>query len=207
MVDDSSHTTLIQDCLTRLRAGDRSARDALIDYSCDRLHRLAHRMLRGYPRVQRWEETSDVRQNATVRLLRALAEVEPASVDDFMRLAAACIRRELIDLARHYYGPEGMGTHHQSDRLAAGGSASGDPRQAVERAAAPASSREMFEIHELVSQLPAAESEVFQLRYYLDCTHREVAELLGLPEITVRRRWQSARVLLHDALKKLESRL
>ena len=122
-----------------------------------------------------------------------------------MRLAAACIRRELIDLARHYYGPEGFGAHHQSDRMAAGVSRSGDLRQAVERAAVPASSQELFEIHELVPQLPAAESEVFQLRYYLDCTHREVAELLGIPEITVRRRWHSARLLLHDALQKLRS--
>ena len=71
MSDNSAHTTIIQECLTRLRAGDRSARDAVIAYSCDRLHRLAHRMLKGYPRVRRWEETSDVRQNAAVRLLRA----------------------------------------------------------------------------------------------------------------------------------------
>ena len=170
MSNHSAHTTTLQECLTRLRAGDRSARDALIGYSCDRLHRLTHRMLREYPRVRRWEETSDVRQNATLRLLRALAEVQPASVEDFMRLAAACIRRELIDLARHYYGPEGLGVHHQSDRFPADGSGTSDPQQAVERAAAPARSLEMFEIHELVSQLPAEECEVFQLRHYLDAT-------------------------------------
>ncbi len=71
-------------------------------------------MLRGYPGVRRWEQTDDILQNAALRLCRALEEVQPASVRSFINLAAVAIRRELIDLARHYHGPEGMGRHHIS---------------------------------------------------------------------------------------------
>ena len=44
----------------------------------------------------------------------ALNDVKPALLRDFYRLAAVQVRRELIDLARHYYGPQGHGAHHAS---------------------------------------------------------------------------------------------
>ena len=37
--------------------------------------------------------------------------MKPLSVRDFFRLAAALIRRELIDLARRYSGPMGLGAN------------------------------------------------------------------------------------------------
>lgn len=46
---------------------------------------------------------------AAIRLDRALAEKVPKDASHFFRLAALQIRRERIDLARHYGGPEGMG--------------------------------------------------------------------------------------------------
>ena len=81
---------------------------------CERLQTLAHVMLRDYPRVKRWEETADVLQNALIRLHRALQTVIPPSPRDFFRLATLQIRRELVDLARHYYGPEGIGANQKS---------------------------------------------------------------------------------------------
>src|SRR3954452_7824325 len=110
----SDQSTQLQHCLDRLREGDLSARDDLIRYSCARLERLTHTMLRDYARLRRWEETGDVLQNAMIRLNRALGEVAPANVRDFFRLAALEIRRELIDLARHYYRPGGPGDRHAS---------------------------------------------------------------------------------------------
>ena len=96
------HTTVIQGCIDRLRVGDESARAALLDCAADRLARLARKMLKGYPGVARWEQTDDVAQNALIRLDRALRAVTPPTARDFFRLAAAQVRRELIDLARHY---------------------------------------------------------------------------------------------------------
>jgi hypothetical protein len=71
-------------------------------------------MLHRYPNVARWTDTDDVLQNALIRLLRALETVQPDSTRAFFGLAAEQIRRELLDLARHYYGPEGEGAHHDS---------------------------------------------------------------------------------------------
>ncbi len=112
-------TAVIQGCLDRLRAGDDSAHNALLASTRDRLARLARHMLRGFSGVSRWEQSDDVLQNALVRLDRSLRSVSPPTAQDFFRLAAAQIRRELIDLARHYFGPAGLGAHH--DTWVAGG--------------------------------------------------------------------------------------
>ena len=112
MTDLSSRTVLMQQWIDRLRAGDASARNELLNCACERLESMARQMLKGFPSVRRWEQTDDVFQNAILRLWRALEEVTPRDVCHFFRLAAVEIRRELIDLARHYYGPQGAGAHH-----------------------------------------------------------------------------------------------
>jgi RNA polymerase sigma-70 factor (ECF subfamily) len=95
----------LNEWLGRLRGGDPGAKDRLTACAFQRLDCLARRMLRDFPRVARWEQASDVRQSALVRLNRALEQSPPATARDFLRLAACQIRRELIDLARHYQGP------------------------------------------------------------------------------------------------------
>jgi DNA-directed RNA polymerase specialized sigma24 family protein len=91
--------------------GDESARAALLDCAAGRLARLARKMLKGYPGVARWEQTDDVTQKALIRLDRAMREVARPTARDFFRLAVAQARRELIDLARHYQSPHGLGAH------------------------------------------------------------------------------------------------
>jgi RNA polymerase sigma-70 factor (ECF subfamily) len=104
-VGRDDRTTEIQGWLERLRAGDDSARGALLATARDRLARLARKMLKGFAGVGRWEQPDDVVQNALIRLDRSLRAVSPPTAQDFFRLAAAQVRRELIDLARHYQGP------------------------------------------------------------------------------------------------------
>src|SRR5580692_11156311 len=98
----------------RLKAGDEQAREQLITCACERLTSLTRKMLKGFGRVKRWEQTDDVVQNALLRLYRSLAEVQPAGAVEFYRLAAVNIRRELLDLAKHYYGPRGLGANYAS---------------------------------------------------------------------------------------------
>src|SRR5262245_62623942 len=116
MANPASQTVQIQAWLDRLRGGDESARCELLGCACERLRNLARKMLRGYPNVRRWEQTDDVLQTAVIRLHRALQQVPVQTSLDFFRLAALNIRRELLDLARHYYGPQGQGAHHASWR-------------------------------------------------------------------------------------------
>ncbi|MEO2017872.1 MAG: ECF-type sigma factor, partial [Fuerstiella sp.] len=97
------NTTQLQLVFSRMAAGDVSARKFLIDHTYDRLRLLAAKMLSGFPGVRRWEETDDVLQRALIRLCDSLDHVEVDDIDGFFRFAATQMRRELIDLARHYY--------------------------------------------------------------------------------------------------------
>ncbi len=195
MDDARGDSAQLQCRLDRLRIGDDSAREELIGRSCERLRRLTRRMLRGYPGVRRWEQTDDVLQNALLRLHRSLAECRPATPRDFFALAAATVRRELIDLARRHSGPEGHGANHGSDGA--------DGRPPLDRAGdtdGPAGLLEWGEFHEQVEGLPEPEREVFDLLWYGALTQAEAAAVLGVAERTVKRRWRSARVALYQAL-------
>src|SRR6184192_2903618 len=95
-------TSELQRWIDRLKAGDAAARDKLVECAQERLRKLACKMLRGFPGVQRWEETEDVTQQASLKLWHALREIAPGSVREFVGLAATQMRRVLIDLARHH---------------------------------------------------------------------------------------------------------
>jgi len=193
----------IQACLDRIRGGDEAARGELLGYACERLRNLARKMLRGYPNVHRWEQTDDVLQNAAIRLHRTLQQIPVQTSLDFFRLAALNIRRELLDLARHYYGPQGQGAHHatwgsgdsSTTRSDSGLAAPPDPSHDPARLAA------WGEFHEQIGALPDEEREVFDLIWYQGLSQAEAAELLNVSERTIKRRWQAARLRMHEALK------
>lgn len=196
MPNDS--TTQLQQWLNLIQLGDDASRNALIQHSCERLKRLTRKMLRGYPRLRRWEQTDDVFQNALVRLYRSLAEVKPESVPQFFSLAATQIRRSLIDLSRHHFGPEGEAAHHNTDHADEG-------RQGIVAGAAdpslePTTLEQWGAFHEQVERLPDKEREVFNLLWYEGFTQQEVASVLSVDVRTVKRRWQSARILIYEAL-------
>src|SRR5262249_25646303 len=151
-------------CIDRLRGGDESARAALLGCAADRLARLARKMLKGYPGVARWEQTDDVAQNALIRLDRALRAVAPSTARDVFRLAAAQVRRELIDLARHYQGPRGLGAHHVT-RAGRGDSADGVMMAAgaPETTYDPGRLAAWAEFHGAVAALGEADRELFDL--------------------------------------------
>jgi len=201
MPDLSLHTTLLHGWLDRMRAGDPTAREELLRATCNRLERLARKMLRGFPTVARWEETDDVLQSALIRLLRALEKVRPASVRDFFGLAATQMRRELLDLARHYQGPQGPGANHAS---LPGGPADGSSLPAAvdppDRAEQDDNLEQWRAFHEQVEGLPAEEREVVSLVFYHGWTQAEIARLFEVTERTIRRYWQSACLKLSAAL-------
>src|SRR5215831_21278709 len=116
-----AHTDEADDLLERHRAGDASAGDGLIRLAQLRFTALARAMLRRHPHLRRWEQTDDLLNAALARLHRSLADVRPEGVRHFDNLVAAQIRRELIDLARSYYGPEGLGARHHTDGTDPGG--------------------------------------------------------------------------------------
>jgi RNA polymerase sigma-70 factor (ECF subfamily) len=197
MADSPVQTVEMLKWLDRMRSGEPSARDELIRRFHGRLELLARKMLGRNPRVARWVEAEDLLQNALLRLLRALESLRPDSTRQFLGLAAEQMRRELLDLARHYYGPEGYGANHESVRLGPGGSQPGFDSPAE---ADGADLGRWTEFHEAVEHLPDREREVVGLIFYHGWTQAQVAEALAVDVRTVRRWWERSLVRLHGAL-------
>ena len=198
MSDDFPQTAQMVLWLERMQGGDLGARDEILRHVRGRLERLTRKMLQDYPRVKRYVQTDDVLQDATVRLLNALRDVRPTSMRDFFGLASLQIRRELLDLAKHYYGPEGEGAHHVSlppDRSDAVMPEKTDPADPPSGVAA------WCEFHEKIKLLPQDENDVFALLYYQGLTQVEAAVILNVTVRTVQRRWQSALLSLHDLVQ------
>jgi len=184
-----------------MQAGEEGARDALINYSVERLRRLTRKLLAGFPAVRRWEQTDDVLQQAVLRLYRSLEHVQPENLRAYLGLAALQIRRELTDLARHYYGPQGWGANHATDSVP--GTPEAGPEGMASHAAAmdgPVTLLTWCEFHRQAAALPEDEREIFDLLFYQGLSQAEAATLLAVSEKTVKRRWRSARLALHAAL-------
>jgi RNA polymerase sigma-70 factor (ECF subfamily) len=197
MSDSSFHTTQMDGLLQRIRADDKAAWDELLRHVGGRLERLARKMLRSFPGVHRWAQTDDVLQSSLMRLLRSLKEAHPTSTREFFALAAEQIRRELLDLVRHFFGPEGLGAHHSS----VSPDDSKPPPEPADRTESAEDLEKWSAFHEEVAKLPAEEREVVGLIYYHGWTQAQVAKLFHVSARTVRRRWESALVKLYRALK------
>jgi RNA polymerase sigma-70 factor (ECF subfamily) len=200
MTDSTRQTARIEKCIAQLQQGDEFARGELLNLACDRLTRLTRSILRDFPGVARWEQTDDVFQNASLRLYQALNDVELTDPRHFFRLAALQIRRELIDLARHYQGPQGMGAKHQTQFVDSGNDAAPVSHEPSEATHDPSRVAEWQEFHSRVEQLPDQEREVFDLLWYHELPQEQVASMLDVSVRTVRRRWRSARLMLHNVL-------
>jgi RNA polymerase sigma-70 factor (ECF subfamily) len=195
MNDSASQQSLVQQLLPGAIAGDQAALDALLRYNCDRLTSLTRRMLGDFRRVRRWTETADVLQNAMMRLVSALRETKPQTAREFLALAALQIRRELLDLARKFYGPQGIGTNLDS----AGATPSDAPAPAdrADLSHEPCSLAQWSELHQQIDLLPDEEREVVGLLFYEGLSQSEAAEVLSISVRSLQRRWHAALCKLH----------
>ena len=188
-LSESAH---LQDLLDLLQAGHDSARTSLLEDSLDRFRHLARRMFHRSSDLRRFDDTDDVLQKAMIRLHRALVHVKPPDVRAFIGLAARQIRFVLRDLARE-----------ASKRAVSYRGESDIPEQEklVDPAGEPHNLLEWSEFHHAIESLPAEEREIFDLHFYQGLPQPEAAALLQTSLRTVKRRWQSARLMLRDALR------
>jgi RNA polymerase sigma-70 factor (ECF subfamily) len=197
-----SSTTQLQLWIDRMNGGDAAARKELIGHACERLRRLTHKMQGDFPGVRRQEDTDDILNNAVLRLLRALDVVAVASVAEFFRLAALQIRRELLDLARHYARrqrakvPEPAGGGDDSSATTPS-----PDKEGSDSTFDPQDLTRWTEFHQQVEALPANEREVFSLRWYHGLTDEEAASVLNVSKSTVKRWWVAARQRLGAELR------
>ena len=185
----------IQELIDRVHRGDQEARGELIDCAYERLRRLSAVILRkSFPRLKgspSLVETTEVANESAYRLYEALAEIQPATVRDFFRLAAQRIRWLLLDWRKRRTGWTWKGM----TRTAACGSqddswASGPPSV-------------LAELYRQIELLPENERDVVDLLYFHGLTQAEAASQLGVTERTVRRYWTAARLRLFEALKEI----
>ena len=190
----------LEACIERLAAGDKTARDDMIAFACDRMQSMAGRMLRRFPNVRRWDETGDIVQNAALRLYRSLGNITPRDARGFLGLAAVHIRRELLDLARKHAGPESYAANHDTNYWRR----DGQERARIDEAADQAESLDQLarwaRLHEAADRLPEAEKELFHLVWYLGTKQEEAARMLECSVRTVKRRWESVKQQLAEFL-------
>jgi RNA polymerase sigma-70 factor (ECF subfamily) len=198
----SDSTTYLQGLLDRVNGGDAAARDELIATAYERLHKLTRKIFQDFRRVHRFEDSADVLQNSLVRLQRRLKSVSVASVKDFFYLAAREIRLELMDLARHYFGPSGQGTNQvvavQSNEDSSAEALQPEP---LDRSSEPAKILYWTEFHNKVEALPALERATVDLLWYHGMTQEEAAGVLNISLASLKRHWMAARLRLQDYLR------
>lgn len=186
-----SDTTLVEEWLGRLRDGDDSARDVLIEHSCERLRVLiSHTLNRKEPFLRSIESTDDVLQEVLLRLHQALKDVAPASPREYAGLAAMEMRREMIDLARKHRGPHSYAANTrqaENSELQREAEPIGDDIWTIE---------DWTSFHEAAEQLGTDHRAVVDLLWYQNCTQQQAAEALGVSRQTLIRRWRAACVEL-----------
>jgi RNA polymerase sigma factor (sigma-70 family) len=167
----------------------------LIQESSSSLIRLTRRMFHRFPGIRRWEQTDDIFQNSMIRLHRALQCCKVESPRHFLNLAAVQIRRELIDLVRKYKAQSNFAANHQSDSVDFQNTCDINKQTDV-----LVDLEKWSEFHLLAESLPEEEKEVVDLLWYQELTQEDAAKLLDISVRTVKRRWQSARIKLYEAL-------
>jgi RNA polymerase sigma factor (TIGR02999 family) len=177
--------------LTRLicgaQRGDTGASDALYDAVYPDLRRLARSRLRaGYrPTLL---DTGSLVNESYLRFASSHVAIEGRS--HFMCWAARVMRSIIVDYTR------------RRQAGCRGGGVARVPLE-VEPADPVAGEDEILAVHEALERLAAVDSRlarIVEMRYFGGLTDLEVADALGIAERTVRRDWQKARLLLHEAL-------
>lgn len=88
-MSDQGNSTVIEDLIERLQAGDPEARRLLLEHAHERLSRLANRILYGsFPAMGARHDVHSVVNETWLRLLQSLESSQPPTVEDFFRLAA-----------------------------------------------------------------------------------------------------------------------
>lgn len=166
----------------------RVAREELLSSAIEHMRAVAHRMVRGFPQVRRWDETDDIVQGAAMRLTRALDSVVPLDARHLLGLLAMQVRRELLDLARRYGGVESFAYHHETNAADIDG-------QQVLHCDVAADSIDTDSVnswtrfHEAAESLNNDDRELFNLVWYLGLNQEQAANALGCSVRTIARRW------------------
>lgn len=177
--------------LRAAREGDADAIDRIVPLVYEDLRRLARRQLGRRFGPQSVRPTELVHE-AYVKLSvgGAVAAVDRAH---FLAIAARAMHQVLIDEARHRLAAK-RGGHWKRATLSGG------------HWVADVDLDELLTLNDALDQLDPRQRQVVECRFFGGMDEREIAEVLGVTERTVRRDWVKARAWLYRALAERGSR-
>src|SRR5262249_54550376 len=167
-----------------------------LERACERLRRLAGRMLHGsFPELARRHELDSIVHETWGRLLQGLGKTEPPTVGRFFRLAALQFRPVLLDMA------QSERRRAQREVLGLSGADSAGPTpSAGSTSCDPARLALWTEFHEKVGTLSELERVVFEMHYYLELPQAQIAQVLELHPRKVSYLWIAATEKLGEGL-------
>src|SRR5437667_9595347 len=178
----------VTDLLVQWGQGDDAALTELTPLVYEELHRIAHRHMGG----QRPDHTLQTTALVNEAYLRLADQTNPnwQSRAHFFAVAARAMRQVLVNYAK-------------SSRAQKRGG--GALRVELDEAAlvSPEESKEIVDLHEALERLAALDSrkaQVVELKYFGGLNYDEMAEVLKISPVTVRRDWRFAKAWLYTEL-------
>jgi RNA polymerase sigma factor (TIGR02999 family) len=178
----------LTDLLTRWSQGDDRALSQLTPLVYDELRRIAHRHMGG----QRPDHTLQTTALVNEAYLRLADQTNPRWQNraHFFAVAARAMRQIVVDYARSQQSQKRRG---------------GLLRIELDEAAivSPEQSKEIVDLHEALERLATLDSrkaQVVELKYFGGLNYDEMAEVLKISRVTVRRDWEFARLWLYTEL-------
>lgn len=157
----------------------------LITSHYDELRRIARRIVTSDGQRHAFQPTELVNE-AALRLIRSgLANVQER--EHLLALAARTMRRVLIDESRK----ANAGKRHMPTMMTRWSVAAGRPADMIDL-------EQLDRAIAALERFSADHARIVELRFGLGLTVEETARTTGIPERTVKRRWQAARVWLQD---------
>src|SRR5213082_335004 len=170
------------DVLTQWSHGDGAALAELTPLVYEELRRLAHRHMRG----ERPDHTLQTTALVNEAYLRLADQTNPnwQSRAHFFAVAARAMRQILVSYARS----------NRAQKRGGGGA-----RIELDEAAimSPEQSNEIVDVHEALERLATLDerkAQVVELKFFGGLNYEEMAEVLKISRVTVRRDWEFARV-------------
>lgn len=192
--------SLVRQALDRLARGDASAKNELFALVRRQFERMARKLLRwntSYDGLRRWEQTDDVVQQLSTRMLRALDTQSLTTPRDFFKLAATNLHWELKALREHHQAAKRSGrlleTNTEHDPKG------GPPmvgRKLAEAAARPDWDETMARYLDAIEGVSADDREMLDLVILNGLTQEEAAATIEMPLSTFKRHYGDARLRL-----------
>jgi RNA polymerase sigma factor (TIGR02999 family) len=167
--------------------GEEQALLELVPFVYRELHGLAAGYLRREPRGHTLQPTALVHE-AYLRLVDQ-TQLEPRNRSHFFAIAANLMRQILVDHARR--------------RRAAKRSVGKQVAIQADYASIPPLRVDVIALNEALDTLAEfdpRQSRIVELRFFGGLTEKEIAEVLGVSAITVKRDWRIAKAVLHQRL-------